>query len=69
MKGGVRKMKKKYKSVKSVKRNTGMRMQTYAIFLIFGTQVKTKKFLCSMTLIKFLKIIANTKIKEGIKKR
>lgn len=64
MKGGVRKMKKKYKSVKSVKRSTGMRMQTYAIFLIFGTQVKTKKLLCSMILIKFLKIIANKRLKK-----
>jgi len=57
-------MKKKYKSVKSVKRSTGMRMQTYAIFLIFGTQVKTKKLLCSMILIKFLKIIANKRLKK-----
>jgi len=40
------------KGMKSVKKNIGMGMQTYAIFLIFGTQIKTEKLLSSIILIK-----------------
>jgi len=39
------------KGMKSVKRSIGMGMQTYAIFLIFGTQIKTEKLLGSIILI------------------
>jgi len=39
------------KGMKSVKRSIGMGMQTYAIFLIFGAQIKTEKLLGSIILI------------------